>query len=142
MDFQQLAEDFLEGNYASFKDGPQRRFDESMRGEAFVLLYLSRQPGSVQPGNLSAAMGVSTARIAAALNGLEKRGMVTRRIDTQDRRRILVDLTPEGRQAAQRHRQTILDHTARMFELLGEEDATEFVRIWDRFRELAPMLYL
>ena len=140
MDFTQLAEEFLQNGYASMRHGPQRRIDESMRGEGFVLFYLAAHGPSVQPSDISTAMDVSTARIAAALNTLENKGLITRSIDKGDRRRILVDLTPEGRRLADERHQQILRHTTRMLELLGERDATQFVRIWRRLMEIAPQM--
>jgi len=140
MDFTELAEQFLQNGYANMRHGPQRRIDESMRGEGFVLFYLASHGASVQPSDISAAMDVSTARIAAALNSLENKGLITRSIDKDDRRRILVDLTPQGKQLAEQRHQEILKHTTRMFELLGERDATQFVRIWHKLMKIAPQM--
>ena len=138
MDYQQLAEQFWQAGHQNFRGGPQRRIDESMRGESFVIFFLSQRHGTTQPSDISAAMGVSTARIASALNALEDKGLVTRRIDPGDRRRILVDLTPAGLQLAQSQRQEMLNHTIRLFEYLGDNDAQEFVRIWGRLAEFTP----
>lgn len=139
MDYQALAEQFLSSG-SFMRDAPQRRIDESMRGENFVLFFIASRGTSVVPGDISLAMDVSTARVAAALNRLEDKGWITRRIDPNDRRRVLVELTPAGSQVAQQHRQQVLGHTVRMLELLGEHDATELVRIWQRLRELAPSM--
>jgi len=135
MDFTELAETFLVHGYASVRHGPQRHLDDAMRGENFVLMFLSQYHTSVAPSIIGAAMGVSTARVATALNGLENKGLVTRQIDTGDRRRILVDLTPEGRQLVKTRQDELLHYTARMFEFLGEHDAKEFVRIWGRLTD-------
>ena len=53
----------------------------------FVLTYISKHGGSVIPSEISNEMGISTARIAAALGSLESKGLITRRIDERDRRR-------------------------------------------------------
>lgn len=137
MDFSELAMTFLEKLYMLNKARPQKEMNESMRGEAFVIHLLNFQSGSVQPSEISAAMGISSARIAAALNGLERKGLITRRIDTGDRRRILVDLTDAGKATAEEHRQSILAHTSKLLSVLGEEDAREYVRITGRLAEYA-----
>jgi len=142
MDYAQLAEQFLQDGYANMRGGPQRRIDESMRGEGFVLFFLSTHGDGVQPSDISNAMNVSTARIAAALNALENKGLITRNIDKGDRRRILVAMTPEGKQLAQQRQQNMLEHTTRMFELLGEDDAVAFVRIMGKLRDIAPKMGL
>ena len=56
-----------------------------------VYSFLSAHENGVIPSDIS-KMGISSARIAAALNSLEKKAS-SRRIDTDDRRRILVNLT-------------------------------------------------
>jgi len=140
MDFARLAEHFLRQRYGAIKHGPHQGIDASLRGESFVLFYLWRQDKSTLPSDISAAMNVSSARIAAALNSLEGKGLVTRRIDTADRRRVLIDLTPAGEALADQRHQELLKNTTRLLELLGERDAEEFVRIWDRLTEIAPQL--
>jgi len=140
MDYEKLAEQFLRGGHASMRDSPQRRIDDSMRGENFVLFFLATRSGSVTPGDLCAEMGVSTARVAATLNSLESKGLISRRIDPDDRRRVRVELTEAGRRVADDQRRLILARTTSMLQMLGEQDATELVRIWGRLSQLAPRL--
>jgi DNA-binding MarR family transcriptional regulator len=58
--------------------------------------------GPATPSALAAATGMSPAAMTAALDRLEGRGYVRRVRDTADRRRILVEVTEEIRQAAGR----------------------------------------
>jgi DNA-binding MarR family transcriptional regulator len=102
---------------------------ESMRGEAFVLHYIALRGCEVLPGEIGQEMDVSSARIAAALNSLEKKGLITRRIDLNDRRKILVSITGEGKDTAEKQQQAMLEFTAEMLEKLGAHDAQEYVRI-------------
>ena len=44
---------------------------------------------------------LSTARIAAMLNNLERKGAITRARDKADRRRVVVRLTAQGREEVQ-----------------------------------------
>lgn len=129
MDYTELAMAFMEKMYMLNKARPQKEMNESMRGESFVIRLLDFQGGSVQPSEISAIMGISSARIAAALNSLERKGLITRRIDPSDRRRILVDLTDAGKVTAEEQRLAMLAHTSRMFSILGEENAKEYVRL-------------
>jgi DNA-binding MarR family transcriptional regulator len=59
-----------------------------------VLRRLSDRAAS--PGELAAAVGISTASMARTLARLEERGLIARSIDPKDRRRIEVTLQPEG----------------------------------------------
>lgn len=138
MNYEELAEQFLETSYQFQKGGHQKKIDGVMRGEIFVIIYIAQNGRSVLPSEISNAMGISTARIAAALNNLEKKGLITRQIDVSDRRKILVDLTPAGKALAEEHRLMALKTTTRMLELLGEQDAKELVRIMVRLTDLMP----
>ena len=130
MDYNELAEEFLRkmqdkkagrGNFSE-------RFTEGTRGESFILHRIIEK-GELVPGDISGAIGVSSARVAAALNSLERKGFITREIDLNDRRRIIVKPTPAGAEFAEKAQMTHVGMFARMLSLLGEDDAREFVRI-------------
>lgn len=140
MDYTELAEEFLQYTHQFQKGHHQKRIDGIMRGETFVVVYIARKGRCVLPSEISTEMSISSARIAAALNSLEKKGLITRQIDVDDRRRILVDLTPSGKELAERHRQTALNTTIRMLESLGEKDAKELVRIMEKLSHMVPKI--
>jgi DNA-binding MarR family transcriptional regulator len=87
-------------------------------------------------GEIGHAMCVSTARVATALNSLEKKGLITRQIDASDRRKILVRITPEGKFLAERNFRSAVSVVEKRFALLGEHDAMEYVRITGRLVEI------
>jgi Transcriptional regulators len=137
MDYRTLATEFMRNMYQLNKARPQKRMHESMQGETFVIHYLSMRGDSVLPSEISNVMGISTARIAATLNSLERKGLVTRRIDTSDRRRILVDLTSKGKAMGEERYHMMLEETAKLLSILGEQDAREYVRITGKLAEFA-----
>lgn len=140
MDYRELARQFLHDSYQFRKHGMQRKIDETMQGEAFAILYILRQDGIVLPSEISNEMNISSARVAAMLNSLEGKGLISRQIDKSDRRRILVDLTQAGRELAEKHHQYVVNATVRMLEMLGEHDAGELVRIMGRLAGLASRI--
>ncbi|MDR1628910.1 MAG: MarR family winged helix-turn-helix transcriptional regulator [Oscillospiraceae bacterium] len=135
MDYKALAAEFMESFFILNHTRPQRRMRECMQGEAFVIQFLSHAQRPVIPSEISATMGISSARIAAALGSLENKGLVTRRINPSDRRRILVELTGEGEAMAKEHHQMVLEHMTKMLSLLDETDATEYVRLTGKLAE-------
>ncbi|WP_313413281.1 MarR family winged helix-turn-helix transcriptional regulator [Sedimentibacter sp.] len=141
MDYEALARQFMECMHTIRRAGPQKPIEESMRGEAFVIQFLSHHGDSVLPSEISNIMGISTARIAAALNSLERKGWITRRIDTDDRRRILVDLTSEGKAHAEQHHRNMMENTIKLLSMLGEEDAREYVRLSKKLAEKVTAQY-
>lgn len=136
MDYTKLAEEFLEKMHLLKRTKPQKRVDETMRGEMFALQYIYRHGADVLPSAISDEVDISTARIAATLNGLESKGLITRQIDTSDRRRILVNLTESGRELAESVGREMLSDMSKMFSILGEKDAKEYLRITGRILEI------
>ena len=61
-----------------------------------VLAHLSRE-GPMSAGELAAAEHIQPQSLSRALAGLEKAGMITREVDTDDRRRSMLELTLHGR---------------------------------------------
>lgn len=141
MDSRALAKELLTLMFSLNKSRPQRRMNEGMRGENFVMHYIIYHDGPVQPSEISNFMDISTARAAAALNNLERKGLITRRIDLHDRRRILVELTEQGRAFAKNQQEHMLSHATELLERLGETDATEAVRILRRVTDIMADLH-
>lgn len=89
------------------------------RGTFFALNYLMLHNHSAYPKDLSRSMGVSSARVAALLNHLEKEGFIQRRPDLKDNRQVIVSITDKGIQAICQKRERILDMIAQALESLG-----------------------
>ena len=138
MNYESLAHEYLDIMYAMRGRNAQKRVNDSMHGEAFVLSYVSEHEGNVIPSDISNAMGITSARVAAALNGLEGKGLVTRRIDTEDRRRILIDLTDAGREKVKEQKQMMVGFVTSMLQYLGESDAKEYIRIMKKLADRKP----
>lgn len=67
----------------------------------FVLLFLLHdKPDGLSPHELAERAGVTRATITGLLDGLERDGFIARRGGLNDRRKIAVALTEDGRQTA------------------------------------------
>jgi DNA-binding MarR family transcriptional regulator len=68
-------------------------------GITFSQRRLLRQlrEGPRTAGEVAASLGISPPALTRQLTTLEKRGVVSRATDTSDRRKVLVDLTAEGK---------------------------------------------
>ncbi len=138
MDYTGLAQEFMSVMYQLRRFKPQKVLNESMHGEMIVLGYIARHEGNVIPSDISNELGISTARVAATLNSLESKELISRMIDVNDRRRILVEMTPAGKEQIDKHFELIMNTTKNMLEYLGEQDAKEYVRIMGRLAERNP----
>ena len=139
MDYSILAQELIECNSRMRKARPHRMLNEAVRGEGFVLQVIYDSGGDVLPGEISKQIRISSARIAATLNNLETKSLITRQIDPNDRRQIIVRITDEGRSQAMAQQQGIIDEVADMLMKLGEHDAKEYVRILCRIADFAPI---
>ncbi|MCL2044815.1 MAG: MarR family winged helix-turn-helix transcriptional regulator [Oscillospiraceae bacterium] len=137
MDFSKLAEELIQHNEDMQRmrsERPQRIIDESTRGEGAVLRFVFDKDGEdVLPSEISKGIRISTARIAATLNSLEGKSLITRKIDPQDRRKILVQITDAGKEQAAKELAHLYEQTTNMLKHLGEHDAKEYVRIMKKF---------
>lgn len=84
---------------------------------------------------------LSTARIAAMLNNLERKGAITRARDKADRRRVVVRLTAQGREEVQTSYDAAVVCLAEVYRRMGEEDTRELLRLSDRAGEIAQQIY-
>ena len=135
MDYPTLAAELVSGMQVLQKVAPQKYINESFRGEAFVLHFIASHPG-VLPNEISSEMGVSSARIAVALNNLEGKGLITRQINPRNRRQILVGITQEGKALTEKQHTAVIAGASKMLALLGKQDAKEYVRITIKLAEI------
>ena len=92
------------------------------QGEMRLLGCLHAGADGRTAGELSMLLELSTARIAAMLNNLERKGAITRARDEADRRRVVVCL-------------------AEVYRRMGEDDTRELLRLSDRAGEIAQQIY-
>lgn len=116
--------------------GPMKKVEGATRGEMAMLGAIYSKHREVSPKELSEMLGVSTARVANTLNTLEKKGFVTRELDKDDRRRIVVTITPEGRDFFVINHRAAINGLCKLIRDLGENDAKEFVRLSDKIISL------
>lgn len=72
-----------------------------LTGPQMLCLREISQQGALTTGSLALAVALSPATLTGILDRLEMRGLVSRERRPEDKRRVLVSLTPLGRQMAQ-----------------------------------------
>ena len=123
--YEQLANELVQVNEALLHQPAQDLLSKLSRGEHFVLNYLLTHYGQAHPTDLSRHM----VGIAALLNRMEEKGLISRLPDPLDNRQIIVSLSPKGEKAIEAFRKKVIQATARMLELLGPDDSQEFLRL-------------
>ena len=133
MDKQEKAQQFLNRFFmAHSKAHPKgfiKRLDDENRGLHVILRRLTEAGGSLCAGDISDDLCMSTPRVAAALKTLEGKGYIVRTRDTDDKRKTVVSVTDEGRAAAKRDEQEIIELVMYLYDTVGDDDLNEFLRI-------------
>lgn len=136
MDYYELAKQLIDMRSKRPQVKMERTISQTGRGEVLVLNYLVTNGNKAYPKDISKAVMLTTARIAAVLKSLEKHLLITRTPDPLDNRQIVVELTEAGIVFIEKRRKELLDVTVKMLEALGENDAREYVRIQNKLIEL------
>ena len=126
--YEQLADQML-SSMDEHRHMPPEPVSGTIRGEMAVLRLLSHDGGGKSAGAIADELRMTTSRIAAVLNALEKKGMITRQADPGDKRRVLVNLTDKGQSTCLKRRNEAKAHLTKLLMRVSEEDAAAFVRI-------------
>ena len=139
MDYTQLAIRLIDLRAAAPQIKMERTMAQAVRGEVLALNYLAASGNRAYPKDMSRALMLTTARVAAMLRSLEGQGLVTRTPDPADSRQVIVSLTEKGVTLVQERRTGMIRSVSKMLEALGEEDAKAYVRIQAKLIELGDI---
>ncbi|MCL1944639.1 MAG: MarR family transcriptional regulator [Firmicutes bacterium] len=129
MDYRSLALRMLENWQLHFKIG--NKFFNTVKSHVMLLMCIEQNP-EIFPKGISELVGVSPPRVATAIKELMADGLIVREMDDGDRRRIFIRLTPKGKEFLQDQKEEFVRGTTTLFELLGEHDAKEYVRLLEK----------
>ncbi|OAB26522.1 transcriptional regulator [Paenibacillus macquariensis subsp. defensor] len=103
---------------------------EFLQGELHLLFFLCQNSDlEINPSILSDNLNVSRPRITAALSTLRKKGYVTMKMAEDDRRRMSVMITPEGKSFVKEKQGNIERYFDILVEGLGETNGLELIRL-------------
>lgn len=138
VNYEKLADEMYQKMCAFKRMQSKMKIGKTTEGEMFVLFVIASHDNDLLPGELRDMIDISSARIANVLNSLEKKQFIVRDIDKNDRRKILIHLTPEGKTFVENKQREIRSEVAGMLQKLGEHDAKEFVRILGKLSDIKP----
>ena len=136
MSYESIAVQSLSEVLERFGSRATMKMSRYSSGESFVLHYLVFRKGPSSPSELLEKAGTSSARIAAILRSLETKGHIIREVDAKDRRKTIVNITPEGNQRAIKEYEEMAGALWEIFHRMGKEDTEEFIRIFERFLDI------
>ena len=104
-----------------------------------TLLWLVKTRLGLSLRELAQAEGISAPSLSAAVDRLEALGLIRRVRSTDDRRRVGLELTPEGRTILRRVRARRTTRLANRLGRLSEEDCERIERALPALRPLLDM---
>lgn len=126
---EEMIQELMEMRFRVGKFSRSFSLKDQTKGEMFVLTYLFRNGGSCISKEIADTMAISSARVAAILNGLESKRMVERLVNPDNRRQTLIRLLPEGNDVVIRGQQSLFRFIGEIIAELGPEDAAEYLRL-------------
>ncbi len=104
--------------------------------QRMLIRIVSAYPG-IAAGELAEVLHLDAGTISATVGRLEKRGLIKRRRDTEDRRRVTLEVTPKGRKLDAPAKETV---EASIKRVLDATPAKEIARVRELLGKLAGSL--
>jgi MarR family transcriptional regulator, 2-MHQ and catechol-resistance regulon repressor len=101
--------------------------------QALAVLDGAGEP--LSPTEIARRLIVTTASVTSLLDTLERRGLVERRPDPADRRRLLVAITPPAQAMVRQYVPEVVALQGAVMSGIGEEDRQQLITILTRIRE-------
>lgn len=136
MDIESIIDEMMKRMEDMSRNPPHRMISELAKGEIFLLGFLQGNGGIASSSAMGKALGTSTARIAAAVKNMERKGWVYRETDPADQRKTRVIMTPEGHDHMLGYRERARAALKEVLQELGEADAAEYLRITGRMNQI------
>ena len=113
-----------------------QNFDMSTAGIRAILKILNETDSRVTAGDLSEYMNVSTARIAALLKKMEAKGLIEKEHDLADGRVVVVNLSNQGKELADKFKANLYAHIGEMIDKIGMDRMLEFAAVSNEIKSL------
>jgi DNA-binding MarR family transcriptional regulator len=115
-----------------------RRQERGLKEIEFLTLALLRRQASLIVGDIQRALGVLPAQMSRVIRALEGREqpLIVCRINTRDKRKIDVTLTPAGLRACQDYQDVRLRHIGELLGRLSEDELEDLHHLLERTQDL------
>jgi DNA-binding MarR family transcriptional regulator len=110
-----------------FKSAPGAGADVRTNVVRYHILKSLDRRGPHHPTEISAYLQVKKNTLSELLDRMVRDGLVVRAYAPDDRRKVLLTLTPRGRTAVKRFETSLVEHLTRFLDNFGEDDRRELV---------------
>jgi DNA-binding MarR family transcriptional regulator len=101
-----------------------------------LVLQQVAQTGRALPSVIAREVGLKQATVTVLVNKLEEGGLVSRRRDTEDRRRVWIELTDRGRASLEQSPDLLHDRFQRKFDALEDWQQSMIIAALERVATL------
>lgn len=91
---------------------------------------------NIQISDIQKYLFITKAAVSKMLGVLEKKGYVNRDIDQKNRRKLIITLTPKGKDVLKHTDKSFDDLLAKVISELGADDTKQFARIINRLADI------
>ena len=113
-------------------------------GELFLMNKLvkntSESDSHATTAELQKKLFVSKPAVSQMYKSLEKKGYIYRETDKNDRRKVVVTLTPKGHEILQQVKEYFDDRLAEIITQFGEENTIQLIELFNRFADISESL--
>ncbi|MCL2472725.1 MAG: MarR family transcriptional regulator [Treponema sp.] len=135
---EKLKSEFINTFLRLIKTKPKFLADRDLSWGALVILKKLECDGNV--AGISQTLHITKPAVTYLLNSFEKEGYITRSIDTNDRRRIDINLTIKGKELVKTHRESHEVFINEVLARFGESNSRDFIRLLNRFADIIDEL--
>lgn len=114
-------------------------FSGNTFGFRAILQYLLDEERSVSAKMIAEKLSISCARVAVLLSRMESKGLVEKKTDDCDMRKLSVSLTEEGISVARKNRSLIYERIETVIDYVGFERMNEFTNILEDIKKANVM---
>ena len=107
------------------------------QGESGVLLYLLNSNNNVSQSDLSEKLDVSIARIVAIINTLQKKKLIEKKIDANDKRKTIISITEAGKEIITQRKKQAIQFIENVIKELDEKEIEQYIAINKKIEEIS-----
>lgn len=118
-------------------------FDINM-GEIVVMNGIAKNASGLDKkicvSDIQTNLYITKPAVSQIFSSLEKKGYISREVDTNDRRKILVTLTPKGHEVVKHMKDYSNKMLSEIISRLGEDDTKQLIDLFNRFADISEDL--
>ena len=141
-DREELVDRLIEVLKQTYFRNDSLRLESFLQGETKVLSYILNMNREMLPGEIAASLEMTPARIAGVLRSLEKKGYVVRRINENDRRKVIVSITDSGSEFVRNCTARLRGCLSELIEIMGKSASEQLISSLNDFSDASDILAL